>query len=122
MKRRQPEIDLIQYEGNSMREYRIVETGSGPRIEGTRITIFTILEHLRDGRSRDWIAAFFGLSSVQVQAAMDYIRDHESEVNAEYDKIMARIEAGNPPDVEAKLRANHEKVKAWLARLQTPTA
>ncbi len=105
-----------------MREYRIVETGSGPRIEGTRIAVYTVLEHLRDGRSRDWIAAFFRLSSQQVQAAMDYIREHESEVNAEYDKIMARIKAGNPPDVEAKLRANHEKVKAWLAQSQTPTA
>jgi uncharacterized protein (DUF433 family) len=105
-----------------MRKYQIVQTGSGPRIEGTRITVYTILEHLRDGRSRDWMAAFFRLSSMQIQAAMDYIRDHESEVNAEYEKIMARIGAGNPPEIEAKLRANHELVKARLARLQTRTA
>ena len=74
-----------------MTEPRIVDRGDGPRLEGTRITVYTVLEYLRDGRSRDWIAAFFRLSSRQVQAAMDYIRDHESEVNADYEEIMRRL-------------------------------
>ncbi len=105
-----------------MTEPRIVDRGDGPKIEGTRITVYTVLEYLRDGRTRDWIASFFRLSSMQVQAAMDYIRDHESEVNTDYEKIMARIKAGNPPDVVAKLQASHEKMQARLARLQTPNA
>jgi len=108
--------------GHSMSEPQIVDRGDGPKIEGTRITIYTVLEYLRHGRSRDWIAAFFRLSSRQVQAAMDYIRDHESDVNAEYERIMERTAAGNPPDVVAKLQASHEKMKAKLARLKTPNA
>jgi len=56
------------------------------------------------------------LSSRQVQAAMDYIRDHEPEITAEYEKIAARIRRGNPPEVEARLNANREKVKARLAQ------
>jgi uncharacterized protein (DUF433 family) len=103
-----------------MTEPRIVERGDGPKIDGTRITVYTILEYLRLGRSRDWMAAFFRLSSRQIQAAIDYIREHESEVNAEYDLIMERIRAGNPPDVVAKLQANRAKAKAWLAEHQTP--
>ena len=77
-----------------MSEPRIVDRGDGPRIEGTRITVYTILEYLRAGRTRDWIAALLNLSSRQVQAAMDYIRDHEAEVNAEYENILAQDQEG----------------------------
>ena len=94
----------------------IVDRGDGPKIEGTRITVYTIIEYLRGGRSRDWIAAMLGLSSQQVQAATDYIRDHEAYVAADYDRIVARIRAGNPPRVAADLRSNREKVKVRLAR------
>ena len=61
------------------------------------------------------------LSSAQVQAAMDYIRDHDAQVHAAYDTIVARIQQGNPTAVEAQLEANREKVKARLARQQTPS-
>jgi DNA-binding FadR family transcriptional regulator len=59
------------------------------------------------------------LSSEQVQAAMDYIHDHDTQVNAEYATIVARIEKGNPAQVEERLRANREKVKARLSQQQT---
>jgi uncharacterized protein (DUF433 family) len=99
-----------------MNEPGIVDRGDGPKITGTRITVYTVLEYLRGGRSRDWIAATLGLSSRQVQAAADYIREHEDRVAAEYARILARIEAGNLPHVMAQLRSNREKVKARLAR------
>jgi uncharacterized protein (DUF433 family) len=98
---------------------RIVDRGDGPKIQGTRITVYTILEYLRAGRTRDWIAAMLHLSSEQVQAAMDYIHDHDTQVNAEYATIVARIEKGNPAQVEERLRANREKVKARLSQQQT---
>jgi uncharacterized protein (DUF433 family) len=99
-----------------MSEPCIVDRGDGPKIQGTRITVYTVLEYLRAGRSRDWIAALLALSSRQVQAAMDYIRDNEARVSAEYERILARIREGNPPHVESQLRANREKLKARLAR------
>ena len=102
-----------------MREPRVVDRGDGPKIEGTRITVYTVLEYLRAGRTRDWIAAMLNVSSRQVQAAMDYIRDHETYVSAEYKKILARIKQGNPAEVEAQLRANRAKVKVRLSRQQT---
>lgn len=104
-----------------MNEPRIVDRGDGPKIEGTRITVYTVLEYLRASRTRDWIAAMLNLSSQQVQAAMDYIRDHSTEVNAEYETILARIKKGNPPEVEARLRANREKVQARLSRQKVTT-
>jgi uncharacterized protein (DUF433 family) len=97
----------------------VIDRGDGPKIAGTRITVYTVLEYLRAGRTRDWIAAMLHLSSAQVQAAMDYIRDHDTRVNAEHDTILARIERGNPAHVEEQLRANRDKVKARLAGQQT---
>jgi len=97
---------------------RVIDRGDGPKIEGTRITVYTVLEYLRAGRTRDWIAAMLNLSSDQIQAAIDYIHDHDAQVNAEYEKIIARVRQGNSVEVETRLRANREKVKARLAGQQ----
>jgi uncharacterized protein (DUF433 family) len=102
--------------GRKVIEPRVVDRGDGLKIAGTRITVYTVLEYLRAGRTRDWIAAMLNLSSQQVQAAIDYMDAHSDAVEAEYGKIMARIQAGNPPDVQALLRANREKVNARLNR------
>jgi uncharacterized protein (DUF433 family) len=101
-----------------MKPARVIERGDGPRIEGTRITVYTILEYLRAGDSRDYIAATLFLSSAQVQAAIDYIHEHEAEVNAEFERIMARIRKGNPPEVLAKLEAGRKKLEAMRARFK----
>ncbi len=42
-----------------------------------------------------------------------------TQVNAEYEAIVARIEKGNPAQVEEQLRANRAKVTARLSRQQT---
>jgi uncharacterized protein (DUF433 family) len=99
-----------------LRPCRIVDRGDGPKIEGTRITVYTVLEYLRHGHSRDWIAAMFGLSSQQVQAAIDYIQEHSAEVNADYEKILERIRRGNPPWVEERLKQNRAQFEALRAR------
>jgi uncharacterized protein (DUF433 family) len=116
-----PEFVNRMHKGEVVTKPRVIDRGDGPKIEGTRITVYTVLEYLRAGRTRDWIATMLKLSSDQVQVAMDYIRDHDAQVNAEYDIIVARIQKGNPTQVETKLQANREKVKARLARQQTPS-
>ena len=113
------ESHTVNQKGECVTKPRVVERDDGPKIAGTRITVYTVLDYLRAGRTRDWIAALLHLSSEQVQAAMDYIRDHDTQVNAEYEAIMARIKKGNPAQVEEQLRANREKVNARLSRLQT---
>ena len=101
-----------------MKQYQIVDRGDGPKIEGTRITVYTVLEYLKDGRSREWIAAFLRLSSAQVQAAIDYIRDNEEVVNADFEKIMARIAAGNPPHILAMFEESRKNRLAKMAELR----
>jgi uncharacterized protein (DUF433 family) len=99
-----------------MSRSEITDQGGGPRIAGTRITVYTILEYVRAGRTRDWIAATLNLSSEQVQTALDYLDTNADKVNTEYDQIMTRIRRGNSAEVEERLRANRQKVKARLLR------
>jgi len=99
-----------------MREYRIVNRGDGPKIDGTRITVYQVFEYVQKGYSREWIASVLDLSSRQVQAALDYIQAHETEVNAQYEKIVARIRQGNPVWVARRLEANRAKLQARLAQ------
>lgn len=102
-----------------MSEPRVVDRGDGPKIEGTRITVYTIFEDIRNGYGREEMAALYGLSSRQIQAAIDYIQANEAAVNAEYEKIMARIRRGNPPHIQALLDESHRKLQERLAQLQS---
>ena len=98
-----------------MKPAKIIQRPGGPTIEGTRISVYAILEHLRAGDGRDSIAAELFLSSAQVQAAIDYIREHEEDVNAEFERIMERIRKGNSPEILAKFEASHKKLQELLA-------
>jgi uncharacterized protein (DUF433 family) len=106
----------------TMKKYRIVDRGDGPKIEGTRITVYAVFEYLEMQRSREWIAALLGLSSRQVQAAIDYIDEHRAEALADYQKIADRIRQGNPPWVQERLREAREKFQARKARRQAGVA
>ena len=101
-----------------MHEASIVNCSGSPKIEGTRITVYTVFEDLQNGYSREKIAALYGISLPQVQAAIDYIHANEDLVRTEYETIMERIRKGNPPHIEAILAENHKKLLARMAELQ----
>ena len=69
---------------------KIINRGRGPEIEGTRITVYDVLDYARHGWHRDRIAALFRLSSRDIQAALDYIDQHQDEVTANYQSMRAR--------------------------------
>ncbi len=98
-----------------MKPVEIIHRGRGPEIAGTRVTVYLIWEFRRSGASRDDIALAVGLSSRQVQAAIDYIETHRDEVEREYAKIEARTGQGNPDWVEQRLQQNREKLRRWKA-------
>jgi uncharacterized protein (DUF433 family) len=87
----------------------IHDRGRGPEIKGTRITVYDILEYLIGAWSKDRIAELYRLSVEQVQAAIDYISEHDLEVLRDYVQILERIRRGNPPELQAKLDARHEQ-------------
>ena len=101
----------------------IINRGRGPEIKGTRITVYDILDYSGLGWSAARIAAFFRLSSEQVDTALEYIKAHEAQVRKEYQEILDRCARGNPPAVRAKIAAAHKKFRAFLkARKQKQLA
>jgi uncharacterized protein (DUF433 family) len=98
-----------------MKTARIIDRGRGPEIEGTRITVFDIWDYAKQDWHRDRIAVWLRLSSAQVAAALEYIEEHKEEVLAGYERILERARRGNPPELQAKLDAIHEKFQALLA-------
>ena len=98
---------------------QIIDRGRGPEIAGTRVTVYDILDYLELGWQHTAIAGFFRLSSDQVQAAIQFIEEHQEEVTADYRKILERSARGNPPEVQTRLDAIHAKYQVlWADRLR----
>ena len=100
-----------------MKEAKIIDIGRGPQIEGSRITVFDILDYLRADWHPAQIALLFRISTRQVDAAVHYIDEHKNEVMQQYERILERSARGNPPELQAKLDAGHERFLA-MAREQ----
>jgi uncharacterized protein (DUF433 family) len=113
-------------ETNAAPKAAIINRGRGPEIEGTRITVYTIMEYLLGAWDKHRIAVLLNLREEQVQAAIDYIEANDLEVLRDYVKILERIRRGNPPELQAKLDARHrqfqelvQQVRAVEARAKT---
>jgi uncharacterized protein (DUF433 family) len=101
-----------------MLEAKIVTTGRGPEIAGTRITVYDVIDYHNNGWHRDLIADTLELSSQQVEVAIRYIEEHRNEVMANYEKNMERIRRGNPPELQAKLDDMRGTARAMLEQLR----
>src|SRR5712691_5724095 len=98
---------------------KIIHRGRGPEIEGTRITVYDVLGYARQGWHRDRIAALFRLSSRDIQAALDYIDQHQDDVMASYQHICARQkEYPYAPNVTAKIAASRQRAQTRLAAIK----
>ena len=97
---------------------RIIDRGRGAEIEGTRITVYDVLDYHKHGWHRDRIAALFRLSSEDVQAALDYIDEHKAEVMEAYRGMLERHHRHEyAADVKAKLAQCRGIAKARLAEI-----
>ncbi len=101
-----------------MIEPRIIDRGRGPEIQGTRITVYDVLDYHLDGWHRDLIADQFDISSGQVEVALQYIDDHRDEVMADYRRIVERHARGNPPEVQEKVDAFRGTARARAEELR----
>ena len=101
-----------------MLEARIIDRGRGPEIAGTRITVFDVLDYLNAGWGPIEIALFFRISTRQVEAAVRYIEENRNNVMAEYQRILERCARGDPPELQARLDAGHERFLAMVRERQ----
>lgn len=99
-------------------EATIVDRGRGPEIAGTRITVYDVMDYLKHGWHRDRIAALFRLASRDVQAAIEYIDSHRREVEADYQRILARHHNFRySPEVQAKVDRCRQAAERRLAEI-----
>ena len=90
---------------------RIIDRGRGPELEGTRVTVYRVMDYVVEGASACRIADELSLSDEQVQVALDYIAVHRSEIDAEYERILKRVHGKNPPWVDAGIPKTEEDLK-----------
>ena len=70
----------------------IIRTERGLTIEGTRITLYQILDYIHANYSRDSIRSLFQITDEQFAAAMLYIDTHRKAVEAEYKIVLQQAE------------------------------
>ncbi|ETX05672.1 MAG: hypothetical protein ETSY2_21600, partial [Candidatus Entotheonella gemina] len=59
---------------------KIIDRGRGPEIEGTRITVYDVMDYWKDGWRAEQIVAVFRLPIEDIEAAIDYIENHREDV------------------------------------------
>lgn len=82
-------------------EALIVETPRGPSLAGTRITVYSVMDYIKAGRSKRYIEQIMLLTPEQVDAVFEYVEAHREAVEAEYERILQR---------EAIARAESERI------------
>jgi uncharacterized protein (DUF433 family) len=90
---------------------RIIDRGRGPEVAGTRVTVYRIMDFLREGSSAGRIATELHLTEEQVRVALDYIAMHRCTVEAAYATILQRVQQRNPPHVEAGRATSPDALK-----------
>ncbi len=96
----------------------IHDRGRGPEIEGTRITVYDVMDYYLDGWPASRIAIRLSQGTPEIEAAIEYIEAHRTEVEADYRKIVARAEQGNSPEVQAIVDANRAHVEARKSEIR----
>jgi uncharacterized protein (DUF433 family) len=112
----------------------VVRSSRGLTIAGTRITLYTIMDHLKDEWPPHLIRDWFNLTDEQMQGVLDYIEANQEEVEVEYQQVLkedaeieqhwreynrehlAKIAAMPPKPGQEEIRA---KLKAWKKELET---
>ncbi|HEY7312304.1 MAG TPA: DUF433 domain-containing protein [Gemmataceae bacterium] len=96
----------------------IIDRGGTPRLASSRINVYDVVHYLEYGHSANYIALVLRITLAETKALIAYIEEHKEEVMAVHRKIEERIARGNPPEVEAKVRASHAKLLALRAELE----
>lgn len=93
---------------------RIIDRGRGPEIEGTRITVYRIMDFVVNNCSVEQVSAELDLTEEQVQVALNYIDTHRQSVMREYKNILQRVQQGNPVEVIAGKAKSVDELKQRL--------
>ncbi len=66
----------------------IIRTERGLTIAGTRISLYDVIDFLKAQYPPKLIRDKFNLTDVQIEAALSYIEDNQTQVEAEYQEVL----------------------------------
>jgi uncharacterized protein (DUF433 family) len=76
----------------SIRPVEIIRTERGLTIEGTRITLYDVMDYVTSNYSSKFIRAMLDLTDEQIRSALSYIEENREEVDAEYQLVLKESE------------------------------
>lgn len=66
----------------------VIQTKRGLIIAGTRLTLYTIMDHLKGKWPPQLIQDWFNLTDEQIEGVLAYIEAHQPEVEVEYQQVL----------------------------------
>ncbi|MGH9852977.1 MAG: DUF433 domain-containing protein [Blastocatellia bacterium] len=85
----------------------VIRTGRGLTVAGTRITLYAIMDFIKEDYPPKLIRYKFNLTEQQMADVLAYIEEHREEVEAEYQQVVK--------DAEELRRYHEEKLREHLA-------
>jgi uncharacterized protein (DUF433 family) len=73
---------------NGANEPTVVRTERGLSINGTRITLYAVMDYVKEGWPAKLIRDWLNLTDQQIADVMQYITDHREELEAEYQQVL----------------------------------
>lgn len=70
----------------------VIRAGRGLTVAGTRITLYAIMDYVKDGWPSHLIRDWLQLTDRQIEDVMAYIDTHREEVEAEYQLVLRQAE------------------------------
>jgi uncharacterized protein (DUF433 family) len=77
---------------NESYEKTVVRTDRGLSVDGTRITLYSIMDYVKAGWPAKLIRDRFDLTDKQVSDVLEYIRTHTRDVEAEYELVLKQAQ------------------------------
>jgi len=70
----------------------VIRNNRGLSIQGTRITLYQIMDYLKEGAPHNIIRDDFSLTVKQTDEILSYIHDNYNEIESEYNRIVDKSE------------------------------
>lgn len=84
---------LLKTDGPLPRENRtVIRTTSGLSVKGSRLTLYSIMDSIREGNSLKNVRDIYELTDDEMLDILDYIHLHKDEVEKEYREVLESAE------------------------------
>jgi uncharacterized protein (DUF433 family) len=70
----------------------VIRTERGLSVAGTRITLYALMDFIKEAYPHKYIRAKFNLTEQQMTDVLAYIEAHQAEVEAEYQQVVQQAE------------------------------